>query len=141
VLTVATLVAWPGVSGGSADGYLVNFWAYRASGPRHNDLVWYRPTPSGAPRVGRVVAGDGQEVEWSGGVLLVDGHPGRRGEAHPPGAPLTLSYRVPDGHVLVRPERVGSLTRLPEAPTMVSRDQILGRAWVRFYPVRERRFL
>jgi hypothetical protein len=141
VLTVATLVAWPGVSGGSPDGYLVNCWAYRASEPRRDDLVWYRPTPSGAPRVGRVVAEHGQEVEWSGTQLWVEGRPDRRGDVHPPGAPRALSYQVPEGHVLVRPEGMGAVTRLLEAPMVVGRDQILGRAWVRFYPVRERRFL
>lgn len=142
LLTVASLVAWPGLRDGSPDGYLVNCWAYHRSEPRRDELVWYRPTPWGSPRVGRVVAGRGQEVAWVGGGLRVDGQPERPdAPSQTPGAPKALAYRVPEGHVLIRTEEEGSAPRATEGLTIVAREQIVGRAWLRFYPVRERRIL
>ena len=143
VLAVVLLVAWPALRDGTADGYLVNVWAYRRVEPRRDELVWYRPTPAGAPRVGRVVAGRGQEVDWSGGTMKVDGRPDRdRGPLPAAVGPRSLRYRVPEGHVLVRPEGGPVIDRTPfDGLSLVHFDQILGRPWALFYPVRERRLL
>ena len=143
VLAAASLVAWPGLREGSEDGYLVNCWAYRRAEPKRNELVWYRSKPGGAPRVGRVVAGRGQEVEWSGGELRIDGRPDQdHGPVETLVGPQSLTYRVPEGHVLIRPEGRGDAARPPaDGLTIVGRDQIIGRPWVRFYPLRDRRLL
>lgn len=142
-LTLVTLVAWPGLREGAPDGFLVNCWAYHAREPERDELIWYRPTPWGSPRVGRVVAGRGQEVDWSGGELRIDSRPDQKtGPVTSTIGPRTLLYRVPEGHVLVRPEERGMPARTPaDGLALVSQDQILGRAWARLYPVRERRLL
>jgi hypothetical protein len=83
-LMLATLVAWPGMQGGSAlDGDLVNCWAYHDREPNRGDWVWLRTSPWGEPRVGRVVAGPGAELEWSGGELRLAGEPLRSGAPDP----------------------------------------------------------
>ncbi len=144
-LTAATLIAWPGLRSGAeeAEGFLVNCWAYHLAAPRRDELVWYRPTPWAEPRVGRVVAGQGQEVEWDDGVMRVDGRIDRRTLPTPAlDAPKALAYRVPDGHVLVRVEGGPTLHRPPvEGLAVVAREQVLGRAWAQLYPIRERRLL
>ncbi len=146
LLAIASLLAWPVAPGGLwADrhvGYLVDCWAYRRAGPRRDDWVSYRLMPGCRTRVGRVVAERGQEVEATGSWLRIGGRSqpdGRRLALN--GLPGELSYRVPDGHVLVKPEGETEPGRASDALVLVSRDQILGRAWARFYPVRERHLL
>lgn len=143
VLTAATLLAWPGMRGGSdAEGFLVNCRAYRQAAPKPDDLIWYRPTPWGEPRVGRVVAGGGQEVEWSDNRLRVDGRSRNFGPpSRTPRPPTAMAYRVPDGQVLVSPEAGPGGRRASDGVLIVDRDQIIGRVWARMYPVRERRLL
>ncbi len=145
LLTLASLIAWPGSRADGAEGFLVNCWAYRHTSPRRDDLVWYRPTAQGNPSVGRVVAGQGQDVEWSEGVLRVDGRIVRRGgsaSAMITSAPKILAFQVPDGHLLVR---VDEDRRPPRSPVdglvLVAREQVFGRAWAQWYPMHERRFL
>jgi hypothetical protein len=139
VLVLASLVAWPAMPGGASfDGYLVNGWAYRGREPDRGDWVWLRTSPWAEPRIGRVVAGPGAELEWSEGVLRLAGLPIHSGTPlHSLRPPSDLAYVVPEGHVLVDPEVGSSAGR----PILVPRNQILGRAWARFYPVWERRFL
>jgi hypothetical protein len=143
LLTVATLVAWPGIRGGSStEGYLVNCWAYQRAEPRRNEWVWYRPTPRSEPRVGRVVAGRGQEVEWSRNQLRVDGRPDLAAAPFRSlSPPHEMVYRVPEGHVLVEPDGGLSRRRSTDGLMIVEREQIVGRAWARLYPVGERRLL
>lgn len=145
-LALASVVAWPGMRDGASpsgvEGYLVNRWAYRFEGPRPGDWVWYRPDPWCGPEVGRVVAGRGQDVEWSGNRLRVDGLsrsnvPPLRSD--PP--PRLVSYRVPEGHVLIKPGGGVSPRRSSGALVIVSSAQVVGRAWARMYPVRGRRLL
>jgi hypothetical protein len=138
-LALATLLAWPAMQGGSSpDGYLVNCWSYRGGAPERGDWVWLRTSPWAEPRIGRVLAGPGAELEWSEGELHVAGAPVYSGTPlHSTLPPAELAYTVPEGHVLVGPE-AGSAS---ERPILVPRDQVLGRAWARFYPVWERRFL
>jgi hypothetical protein len=89
-LMLATLVAWPGMQGGSP----------LASEP----LRYGAPIHSSLPAV-------------------------------------KLAYTVPERHVLVDPE-VGSSRGFSSGRlVLVPRDQILGRAWARFYSVWERRLL
>jgi hypothetical protein len=140
VLVASSLLAWPGLRGGGsgAEGYLIDCWTYRRAQPRPGDWVWFRPT-LGEPRLGRVVAGSGQEVEWSDSMLRVEGRPVPIATPfRPPEVPRSLTYRVPDGHVLV--ESVGGRPA-DGGPVIVERDRVVGRAWMQFYPVLERRLL
>ena len=143
-LTLAMLFAWPGLRGGpEVDGYLVNCWAYRTAEPRRDEWVCYRATPESEPRVGRIVAVDGQNVEWISETLHVNS--GRvdalEGSFRGNRRPKKMSYQMPEGHVLIHPEgRTGDGT-MAEGLVIVSRDRIIGRAWARIYPIRERHLL
>ena len=145
LLAVATMLAWPGLRGGAnLDGYLVNCWAYRGAEPKREEWVWYQSSPLGEPRVGRVVAGRGQEVAWSNHTLRVDGKETRvESPFRSLAQPTHLSYRVPEGYVLVDPPIDGQEVsqRPPDGLTIVAREQIFGRAWARFYPLGERALL
>jgi hypothetical protein len=142
-LALAAMVAWPAVGGGQAStGYLVNCCAYRGAGPKRGDWVWARTSPWADPRVGRVVAGPGDGVEWSDHQLRVNGralNPGRPFRSD--GPPDTLAFNVPDGHVLVQPEAGLEPGTLSEGLVLVSNDQVKGRAWARLYPIWNRRLL
>jgi hypothetical protein len=143
VITVVSLVAWPGVrSGPEAEGYLVNCWAYRATDPSRDDWVWFHPTAWSEASLGRVVAGPGQLVEWSESRLSVDGEPSPVDTpARSLQRPQELSYRVPAGHVLIRPGGWPGDRREPEGLVIVDRSQVIGRAWARLYPIRERQWM
>jgi hypothetical protein len=147
-LALATLVAWPGMGVGAArDGYLVNCWAYRHTAPQTGDWVWLRSSPwgEGEGRLARIVAGPGQEVEWSDEQLRVAGRPPFAADHswRPRSFPGELVLTVPEGHTLVAPASPGSAEPISSAtgPLLVPRRQILGRAWARLYPIRQRRFL
>ena len=140
VLAVTSVVAWPGVGVGStADGYLVNCWAYLSREPERGEWVWFHSTPSGDPRLGRVVAGGGQDIQWAENRLRVDGGavdlPAPSRSVWPP---RLLSYKVPEGHVLINSE---GDRREVDGMVIVDRGQVVGRAWARYYPVLERRLL
>jgi hypothetical protein len=140
LLATASVVAWPGVRGGlTPEGYLVNCWAYCVREPGRGDWVWFHSSPWGDPRLGRVVAESGQDVEWAENRLLVDGGavdlPAPSRSSWPPRA---VSYKVPEGHVLINPE---GDQRATEGLVIVDRGQVVGRAWARYYPVLERRLL
>ena len=114
-LALASLVAWPGMGDGRArDGYLVNCRAYGKAPPEHGDWVWLRSSPWGEGRLGRIVAGPGQEVEWSDEQLRVEGElrSARRFLAPPaiPGRPRPHRPRRP------RPGRPGFLRLGPDGP-------------------------
>jgi hypothetical protein len=142
-LTLATLVAWPGIGPGLAsDGYLVNCWAYRGAPPQRGDWVWLRSSPWGEGRLGRVVAGPGEEVEWLGEQLRVDGRPPAPGLSwHARRLPVDLLYTIPRDHALIVPAATASAGTAPGSPLLVPRDQILGRVWAQLYPIRQRQFL
>ena len=144
VLVAASLLAWPGVCGGgpASEGYLVNCWAYRQALPRPGDWVWFRPTARGHPRLGRILAGSGHEVEWLDNQLRVDGRPvppPLPTPFRPAEAPRSMAYRIPEGHVLINPEGGGQ--RPASGLVILECDRVVGRAWAQFYPVLERRLL
>jgi hypothetical protein len=143
VLVVASLVAWPGMCEGPArDGYLVNCRAYATSAPQHSDWVWFRSSPRGPERLGRVVAGPSQEVEWSDGQFRLDGKrlPTPRFWRSPLN-PDDIVLTVPGDHVLIVPGVTGRARLAAESPILVRRGEILGRAWARLYPIRQRQLL
>jgi hypothetical protein len=143
-LVLASLIAWPARGDGPArDGYLVDCRAYATVVPRHADWVWFRSPLGPKERLGRVLAGPGQEVEWSDGVFRLDGK--RLPTRHvlwpvPPNAD-DLILRVPADHVLILPGTPGPARSAAESPILVRRSEVLGRAWARLYPIRERQLL
>jgi hypothetical protein len=142
-LALASLVAWPGMGDGLArDGYLVNCRAYRTAPPEHGEWVWLRSSPWGQGRLGRIVAGPGQEVEWSVEQLRVEGELRSGGVSWlPPRIPADLALVVPGNHALVAPVSSGSAKTGQKTPVLVPCGEIVGRAWARYYPIRERQLL
>jgi hypothetical protein len=140
---VLSLLAWPAFEPyGSGIGFLVNRCAYRAGAPRSGQWVWMRSPPAGQPRAAQVVAVSGQEVEWTGRIWTVSGQEhALRNPIRLPVWPQTCRFTVPVNQVLVEPQDDG-VTSPPLGPVvLVSRDQIIGRAWAQFYPIWERRLL
>jgi hypothetical protein len=138
--SLLSLYAAPARSDGPGGvGYLVNRLAYRANEPSPGQWIWLRPTPSSSPRAGRVLAVGGDEVEWTGRRWRVGGKelsPNQAGDF--PFYPTSCRFRVPDHHLLIGPEPdAGNL--LPSQPLLiVGTDQIVGRAWARYYPFWDR---
>jgi hypothetical protein len=144
-LWLASLFAWPGMGESqSRDGYLVNCRAYAAAAPRQADWVWLRSPSRGGGRLARVLAGPGQELEWSEGQFRLDGEPLATPADWPSGPwPEELALTVPAEHVLVLPTAPGAgrAVPVPAGPLLVPRSEILGRAWARFYPIHRRQLL
>jgi hypothetical protein len=146
-LGVATLLAWPAMPGAATpDGYLVNRRAFRDRAPRRGEWVWLRSSPWGDLRVGRVMAGAGQEVEWSGQRMRVAGTPAAPGM--PPANPFRSSYTpeemtftVPEGHVLVNLDAGRRPGDGAGGTVLIPHDQVVGRAWARLYPISGRELL
>lgn len=139
-LALASVVAWPDrPSGRDGEGYLINRWAYRASEPSPGDWVWYR-TRSGCS-LGRLVAGAGRAVEWSGKSLRVDGAPLRWLPSASGGRPIDLAMEVPEGQVLLAPEGEPPGAASSCGLRLVPRGALVGRPWARLYPVWTRRLL
>jgi hypothetical protein len=142
---IMTLVdtAWPGSAPDRTRSvYLVNCWAYRGATPRRGHWVWLRLPTHGQLQAAKVVAVAGQELEWTGHDWLVDG------QIAPPLVPLrntawpqACRFRVPPEQVLVEPEEQGGGPPSIGSLVLVPRDQIIGRAWARYYPVWDRRLL
>lgn len=120
-------------------GYLVNCLAYLEKEPSPGQTIWMQLSPASTPRAGEVLAVAGQAVEWTGRTWQVDGnkiqskHPGSL--PHFPGA---WGFQVPPNHVLIEPEAASSAVEPGSGLVIVSRDQIVGRAWARYYPFWER---
>jgi hypothetical protein len=133
------LYAFPALSNNAlGTGYLVNRLAYEGALPRAGDWVWLRLSPTTSSRAGRVVAVAGQEVEWTGRGWLVDGQAVNSQLGSFPYYPKNWRFRVPEHHVLIGPEGDAARTE-PIAPLIiVGHDQIVGRAWARYYPFWDR---
>jgi hypothetical protein len=142
-VVLASLVAWPGMGDSPArDGYLVDCRAYRTTAPAHADWVWFRSPASGGERLGRVLAGPGQEVEWSEGQFRLDGQrvPNHHFATTAPNVDDVV-FTVPADHVLVATGAFGRARSAAEGPILVRRSEVIGRAWARFYPIRQRQLL
>lgn len=144
-LLIASLIAWPAIDGvAGMDGYLVNFWAFQKREPGVGDWVWLNRSPWEVTHVGQVVARAGQEVEWNHDRLRVDGAMARPSVASRlPSSPVELTFVVPDGHLLMRPDAKSPQPRSLQFDelALVPDTQVAGRAWVRMYPLWERRTL
>lgn len=143
LVVLGMLLAWPGMERGhSRSGYLVDRLAYRAEGrgPGPGEHIWLAPEPAGRDgRLAEVLGRPGDDVQWSSGRLQVGGRrvglaPFRLGQA-----PKSISFKVPDGHVLVAYRTDDPM--LPDAWELVAASRVEGRAWAKLYPVWERRLL
>jgi len=125
--------------GVSGVGYLVNRLAYQEREPSPGHCIWMRLSPASNPRAGQVVAVAGQEVEWTGRRWRVDGKDLQsKLPAALPCYPNAWRFQVPPNHVVIGPETT-SATAEPSSPlVIVSKEQIVGRAWARYYPFWER---
>ena len=133
------LYAFPAQSGAlDGAGYLVNRLAYEAAEPSTGDWIWLRLSPAGSSRAGVVVGVAGQEVEWTGRGWKVDGLDIALQAGSFPYYPKGWRFRVPDRHVLIGPELGPERIEQVAPLVIVGRDQIVGRAWARYYPVWDR---
>ena len=121
--------------------YLINCRAYQEDQPVPGEWIWMRDRSRVNGLAGQVIAVAGQEVEWTGRRWRVDGkdlrvvHPGSL-----PFYPASLRFQVPRDHVLIdqEPDAAQSKTRPLTSLALVGRNQIVGRAWARYYPFWDR---
>ena len=142
-LAMATAWAWPiALDESPREGYLVDRFAYREESPRSGDTVWLRPTRGARPKVARIVAGPGQEVEWSGEQFRVDDRFVEESPFRVAGSPSGLRMTIPNGHALVTfgadPNRGKGA---PGGWEIVDLGDVRGRAWAKSYPIWDRRLL
>jgi hypothetical protein len=139
VAAAALVFAWPGFGGERAsDGYLINRAAYWSSPPATGEWVWSEVPGWRGPRAVQVLAGPGQEVEWSASGLRVAGAGVPWAPPSPTWRPRELAFTVPPGQVLVAPESPGRADAKGSTScglVLVDARQIGGRAWARIYPV------
>ena len=137
------ITACPGFSPDRAgSGYLVNYWAYQKDQPRRGQWVWLRMATAGQAHPARIVAVEGQEVMWTGHEWRVDGQDPHLDSPHKMTTwPLTCHFKVPEHQFLVESEEDVAPTPSTCPLYLVAQDQIMGRAWARYYPVWDRRLL
>ena len=135
------ITACPGFSPDRVgSGYLVNYRAYHDAQPRRGHWIWLRKFGQHHPA--RVVAVAGQEVEWTGHQWRVDGEDPHLDSPHRTAAwPIACHFKVPDHQFLVEPEEDGASPPATCPLFLIAQDQIMGRAWARYYPVWDRRLL
>jgi hypothetical protein len=128
--------------GAEGAGYLVNLLAYQQREPALGHFIWLRPSPASSQRAGQVIAVAGQEVEWTGRRWRVDG---KDLQSTCPGSlpyfPNAWRFLVPPNHVLIGPETSSVKAESSSSLMIVSKEKIVGRAWVRYYPFWERSLL
>jgi hypothetical protein len=142
-LLMASVYAWPiALDEQPREGYFINRWAYGEESPKTGETVWLRPNRGARPKVARILAGPGQRVEWSGDQFRVDDMVVDESPFRVAGSPNELKLTIPEGHVLVAfgadPKRGKAL---PGGWEIVDRNDIRGRAWVRSYPIWDRKLL
>ena len=138
-----SLLAWPSYGPDPTNGsYLVNRLAYKDRLPEPGQWVWLDGSVTGIQSAARVVAVEGQSVEWTGKRWLVDGKEIEIDSSQALAAyPRKFSFLVPGNHVLIDPEtraRPGE----DRAPLIaVEIDHIAGRVWAKCSPLWERGLL
>lgn len=141
-LGLALLFAWPGYGGDSArDAYLINRGAYLSTAPEPGDQAWVQLPGWSRPRAAQVVAGPGQQVEWSASGLRVAGLGVPWSPPSSAWQPRELSFSVPEGQVLVALQETPGQPGKPATScglALVDIGSIGGRAWARLYPVWDR---
>jgi Signal peptidase, peptidase S26 len=143
LLLMASVYAWPiTLDERPREGYFINRWAYREETPAPGDTVWLRPTRGARPKIARVVAGPGQRVEWADDQFRVDDTVVEESPFPISGSPGSFKLTIPEKYVLVTfgadPSRGKGL---PGGWEIVDQADVRGRAWVRSYPIWDRRLL
>lgn len=146
-LALATFFAFPvfPVQNGTT-GYAINRWAFQGQSPRPGQLVVWNDVKADRLWLARVVASGGQRIRWPAGIAAESPSP-----ETPAPTPTTdnpgwtvseLELEIPADHVLL------SLGADPKSHreesnrwVLVARNELMGRAWARIYPVWNRRFL
>jgi hypothetical protein len=142
-LAMASVFAWPvSLDERPHEVYLVNRRAYREELPRAGETVWLSTKRAPRPKVGRVLAGPGQRIEWVAGEFRVDDQLLEEKPLLESESPAELKLTIPEGHVLVvypTDPRRGS--GIPGGWEILSTRDVRGRAWARSFPIWERRML
>lgn len=141
----------------AGDVILVNAQAYRWRDPRPGEVALYvtpgvRFVPQttvernvqyaiAGQRVDRILAGPGQRVAVQDGVIAIDGRTVPLLPLNPRRMPATLSLQVPEHCYLILPttalEDRFDLAALDwEAASLVPRQNLLGKVYLRHYPMR-----
>lgn len=128
-----TLLAWPSYGPDPQEGsYLVNRLAYKDRLPSPGQWVWVDGSATGLQSAARVVAVEGQEVEWTGRRWTVDGEAIDEGSAGTfAGYPKRWKFRVPGNHVLLDPETRVRPGEFRAPLIVVESEHITGRVWAR----------
>jgi hypothetical protein len=141
LILFGSLIAWPGFEAGDTDdSYLINRLAYQERDPEPGEHVWLGSSRDGTgDRVGLVLAGPGEDVEWSAGRLLVGGRRAKLMPFQPGYSPRHLAFKVPDDRYLIAYQTSDPV--VPDGWEMLPKSQVEGRAWAKFYPVWQRRII
>jgi hypothetical protein len=141
-LAVASVLAWPGErTGNPRERFLINLWAYRERGPETGHWVWFEHPDGDGRAIGRLLASEGQSVEWSGGRLRVNGAMDEWSPRATAATPRDLALTVPPGHALIAPYGADPGEPGVLGTVLIDSRRILGRAWAQHYPVWNRRLL
>ena len=142
-------------------------WPWRVWSPgqewgmaRPGKDTWSTAVPTARPRQNMVIgfgfgrrpgAKAGSGGSWPGRVRRSNGrtsNSGSKASCGLPGVswlprqfPADLVLIVPGDHALIAPVSSGSARTVPGTPVLVPCGEILGRAWARYYPIRERQLL
>jgi signal peptidase I len=103
-------------------------------GPRRGDVVIVEVPGEDEPLIKRVVALSGETVEVRGGRVLINGQPLQEPWPTQRGGPSYPSTSVPPLHVFVLGDNRGS-SRDSRSFGPVSVDQLVGRAWLVYWPL------
>ena len=111
--------------------------SYRFHSPNRGDIVVLRPPRrQTVPLIKRVVALPGEVVEIRDGLVYVGGQALVEPYLDQETRGVVPPQLVPEGHVFVLGDNRGS-SNDSRAFGMVSFDDIIGRAWVRYWPLEE----
>jgi signal peptidase I len=111
--------------------------SYRFREPSRGDIVVIKPPRQGTvPLIKRVVGLPGEEIEITMDMVYVNGEPLSEQYLSQPTTGSMASQIVPEGHVFV----LGDNRRASNDSRsfgMVSYEDIIGRAWFRYWPLDE----
>lgn len=110
--------------------------SYRFREPERGDIVvLHRPdSTSGHPLIKRVIGLPGETVAIRDGVVWIDGEPLEEPYLDQPTNGYMPEQLVPENHVFVLGDNRGS-SNDSRAFGMVLYDDLLGKAWIRYWPL------
>ena len=120
--------------------YFVNKLAYKASSPKRGDLIVFRTNASddAALHIRRVIGLPGETIQIVNGRILLNGETYKEGKDFPtinnPGmAANAITLEAGEYFVLGDNRNHSSDSRVASVGVL-TRDMLIGRAWVRIYP-------